>query len=226
MEIRLTEKFLLTAQNPGKGKFLINDFQLNYGIVGAILMEMTFDNKISIDKDKLLLKSFKTSSDPVISQVEKAIKNSKKLRKLKYWISKLEKGARKYKWIFLEKMEKEKLVRIEKRKFLGLITYRQCYLVDRKMRDGLIKQLKEAVLYKKGLNEENIVLLGLVDACGLHKTIASDRNELKVIKKKLKELLKDEPIAKAVRKTIAEMQAAITGAVVASIASSSAAAIS
>jgi len=25
MEIRLTEKFLLTAQNPGKGKFLINE---------------------------------------------------------------------------------------------------------------------------------------------------------------------------------------------------------
>ncbi len=226
MEIRLTEKFLLIAQNPEKGRFLINSIQLNYGIIGAILMEMTFDNRISIEKDKLLLKSFKNSKDPVISEITSTIKKSDKPRKLKYWVSRLEKRARKYKWIFLEKMQKERLVRIEQKKFLGFISYRQCYLINKKIRDDISKQLKEAILYKKDLNNENIVLLGLVEACGMHKTIASDRQELKVIKKKLKVILKEEPIAQAVGKTIAEMQAAITGVLAASIASSTAAAVS
>ena len=226
MEIRLTEKFLLIAHNPEKGRFLINSIQLNYGIIGAILMEMTFDDRISIEKDKLLLKSFKNSKDPVISEITSTIKKSDKPRKLKYWISKLEKRARKYKWIFLERMQKEKLVRIEEKKFLGFISYRKCYLINKRIRGDISKQLNEAVLYKKDLNDEKIVLLGLVQACGMHKSIASDRQELKIIKKKLKVILKEEPIAQAVGKTIAEMQAAITGVLAGSIASSTAVAVS
>ncbi len=220
MEIRLTEKFLLIAQSPEKGRFLISSLQLNVGLVGAILMEMTFDKKIVIEQNKLLLKSSKSSNDPVLSEITGVIKKSKKPRKVKYWVSKLERKVRRYKWIFLEKMQKDRLVRIEHKKFLGAISYRKCFLINKRIRDDILKQLKDAVFYKKELSEENIVLLGLVEACGLQKTLASDRKELKVVKKRLKELLKEEPIAQAVGKTLAEMQAALSGAISAAIVTS------
>jgi len=220
MDLKTTEKLLLIALDPVKGKFLISSLQLNVGLVGAILMEMTFDKKIVIEQNKLLLKSSKSSNDPVLSEITGIIKKSKKPRKVKYWVSKLERKVRRYKWIFLEKMQKDRLVRIEHKKFLGAISYRKCYLINKRIRDDILKQLKDAVFYKKELTEENIVLLGLVEACGLQKTLVSDRKELKVVKKRLKELLKEEPIAQAVGKTLAEMQAALSGAISAAIVTS------
>ncbi len=218
MNLNTTEKFLLIAQHPTKGKFIISDTHINYGIVGALLIEMTLDNKIIIEENKLILKSHKSSKDPIVSEISKIIKNSKKPRKIKYWVSKLENKSRKYKWIFLNKLEKDRLIRIEKKKFLRLFSYRRCYLIERKTRDDMIKQLKEGVLYKKELCNENIVLLGLIQATGMHKIFTSDRRELKAIKKKLKVILKDAPIAGAVDKTLKEMQAAIIGAMAVSIA--------
>ncbi len=218
MKLNTTEKFLLIAQHPTKGKFIISDTHINYGISGSLLIEMSLDNRIIIEENKLILKSHKSSKDPIVSEISAIIKNSKKPRKIKYWVSKLENKSRKYKWIFLNKLEKDRLMRIEKKKFLGLFSYRRCYLIERKTRDDMIKQLKDGVLYKKELSSENIVLLGLIQATGMHKIFTSDKRELKSIKKKLKAILKDAPIAGAVDKTLKEMQAAIIGAMAVSIA--------
>ncbi|MCD6322766.1 MAG: GPP34 family phosphoprotein, partial [Clostridiales bacterium] len=116
-----------------------------------------------------------------------------------------------------------KFLRIENRKFLGLIPYRKSYLIDGTTRENLISQLRNNVLFRHDLNEDSILMLGLIEACKMHKIITSDREELKKLKKELKEIIKESPIADTVDKTIKQVQAAIIGAIVAStvVASSS-----
>jgi len=83
------------------------------------------------------------------------------------------------------------------------------------MRNSLIRQLRECILFHKELNNENSVLLGLVEACRMHKILSSDREELKTIRKELKAIIKESPIAETVGETIKQVQIAIISSVAA-----------
>jgi hypothetical protein len=67
-----------------------------------------------------------------------------------------------------------------------------------------------------------VVILSLIEACKMHEILTSDRSELRELRKELKSLLKDSPIADVLDKTIKQVQAAIMGAVIASTVASSA----
>lgn len=216
MELNTIEKFLLLAQHPIKGRFVISDMHINYGIVGAALMEMSINDQIKIENNKLILNSTKKSDDPIISDISTIIKNSRKIRKISYWITKLARKSRKYRLIVLTDLEKKRCIRIEHRKFLGLFSYKKTYLIDRRTRDNLIRTLRNNISIARELNDDDMVVLGLVEACKMHRIITTDRAELKRIRKELKQVLKESPIASTVDVTIKQMQAAIVGAIIAS----------
>ncbi len=216
MRLNTLTKFLLVAHHPEKGRFLISDTYIHYGIIGAALLEMSLDGQIKIEEDKLILIKNRDLDNPIISEISMEIRNSKKPRKIKYWVTKLAQKSRKFKWIILTDLEKDKLLRIEVRKFLGLIPYRKSYLIDGTTRVNLIRQLRNNVLFRNDLNEDSILMLGLIEACKMHKIITSDREELKKLKKELKEIIKENPIAETVDQTIQQVQAAIIGAIIAS----------
>lgn len=212
MELNAAQKFLLITKRPEKGGFVISDMFINYGIIGAILLEMSLEERTVIDDSKLILKNTR-SHDPIVSEISEIIGRESKPRKIKHWVSKLARKSGKYKWAILTELEKKRLIRIEHRKFLGFIPYKKSYLVDNRVREGLIRELKEIVTGKT-MSRENLVILGLVEACKMHKIITSDKTELKTVKKELKTLIKDSPIAGAVSDTIKQMQAAVAAAMV------------
>ena len=216
MKLNTLAKFLLIAHHPEKGRFLISEAHINYGIIGAALLEMSLDGLIKIEEDMLILINNGESDNSIISEISMEIRNSKKPRKIKYWVTKLARKSRKFKWIILTDLEKERLLRIEDRKFLGLIPYRKSYLINRTTRENLIHQLRNNVLFRNDLNEDSILMLGLVEACKMHKIITSDKQELKRLKKELKHIIKESPIAEIVDTTMQQIQAAIIGAIIAS----------
>jgi len=222
MKLNTLTKFLLIAHHPEKGRFIISEAHINYGIIGAALLEMSLDEQIRIEGQKLILIKDANSENFIISEISKEIKNAKKPRKIKYWVTKLARKSRRFKWEILANLEKHKLLKIEDRKFLGLIPYKKSYLIESSIRNGLINQLRKEALFGKNLNNDTILMLGLIEACKMHKIITSDKQELKKLKKALKEIIKESPIADTVDKTIKEVQAAIIGAIVASTVAASA----
>lgn len=225
MNLNTIEKYLLLAQHPTKGRFTYGQF-VNYGVIGASLLEMSLKDGVSVENELLILKDDIEFDNPVLLEISTLIKSSEKPRKIKHWIHKLARKAAKYKWSFLNELENKKLIRIEHKKFLGLFPYRRCYLIEDSIRESLTQDVKRKILNKPEMNNEEILILGMIEACQMHKIITSDKQELKTIKKELKQLLKEIPIAGTVAKTIKEVQAAIivavvTSTIVASSASSS-----
>jgi len=223
MNLNTAEKFLLIAQHPVKGRFIVSDTEISYGIVGAFLLDMSLDNRIGIEEKRLILKNVKRDDNPIISEISTIIGKSEKHRKIKYWIDRLTRKSNIYKRSLQDGLERKGLVRIEHHKFLGLIPYRKCYIIDSKMRDSLIRLLRECILFHKELNNENTVLLGLIEACRMHKILSSDREELKTIRKELKAIIKESPIAETVGETIKQVQIAIISSVAAATIATSAA---
>ncbi|MGZ2369260.1 GOLPH3/VPS74 family protein [Ancylomarina sp. YFZ004] len=222
MNLSSVEKFFVLAHHPQKGKFMISDIHINYGLIGAILLDMSLEDRIKVEDDRLVLKGSIEFNDLIRSEIALQISQSEKPRKIRYWMSKLARKSRKYKWTVLNDLSDKRIVRIEEKRFLGLIPYKKTYLQDNVKRDSLIEELRRDVFTHRKLNKENVVILSLIEACKMHKILASDKSELRVLRKELKDLLIDSPIADVLDKTIKQVQAAIMGAVIASTVASSA----
>ena len=97
MNLSSVEKFLVLAHHPQKGKFMISDIHINYGIIGAILLDMSLEDKIKIENDRLVLKGSIELDDLIRSEIALQISQSTKPRKIRYWMSKLARKSRKYK---------------------------------------------------------------------------------------------------------------------------------
>lgn len=216
MSLKIVKNFLLLSQHPEKGRFIIDEIKLQYGIIGALFMQMSLDGMIDIVDDQLLLKAGKGSRNPIFSVMEEEIRKSKKTRKMNYWVSKLSKHSRRFKKIILNMLVEDRIIRIERRKFLGLIPWQQTFLVNQKARRDLIRQLKMDLLSANEISSDHLVLLALIETCKMQNIFTHDKEELKKIRKKLKEITVINPIARSVNRNIKQVQAAIFTTVIAS----------
>jgi len=220
MTLNTAEKFLLLAQHPVKGRSVISNPEFSYGIAGALLLELTLEERIAIEDKRLILKNDKKSDNQSLSEAITAISKAQKRHRVSYWLERLERKAYVYRRYIMEGLERKNLIRTEYRKFLGLIPYRRYYLIDSMSRDNLIMQLRGCILFHKELNNENILLLGLIKACNMQNIIASDRREQKSIRKGLKEIIKEVPMNEAASQTIDQVQSAIFYAIQQSVSAS------
>jgi hypothetical protein len=184
---------------------------LYYGIAGALLMEMSLQERIEIVDGLVVLKNDKKITDPMMSEMAGMMRQQTKRRKVRYWAYKINKRANRFKKELLSRMDKKGVLRLERKRFLWLIPYTVTYLRDRRTRDKLIRHLRKAVLYPSSVEvtSEDVALLGLIEAAKMHKVIAENKDELKRIRKELKKVIEESPIAGVVAKTIKDVQAAI-----------------
>jgi len=216
------EKFLLIAHHPEKGRFMIPKMYLQYGIAGAILLDMALEDLMDITDKRLIIKSARTSADPVITEVVTLISQSSKSRKADYWVRKLATRYNKYKWQLLKGLADKRLIRIEEKKFLGLIPYRQSYLIESYTRSNLVHQLKNDIMIYRGDSGDYLALAGMIEACRMYRILSADRDELKTIRSQLKKIIRESPVSDVVAKTIRQVQAVIITSVTAAIVASTA----
>ena len=223
MELSISKKLLILAKCPEKGRFKIPNMQLHFGLIGAILMEMEFAGTIKIEDKRVIPQRSAKMNDDVLQTIHQVMCDSTKERRIKYWVNKLNRKACKFKWHFIEQMQKERVLKIEHKRFLGLIPYKHAYLLNNRVRANLIINYRKAVLHASKIEKEDVVVLALLRACRYSRLLANERSERKKIRLKLKELLKDNEIAGSVEQSIQEVQAAISTAIVVTTAATAAA---
>ena len=208
MNLELLQNLVYISQNPN-GRPFASDFHLSYALIGGLFLELSNQNKIKIVNDRLELVDITHDSNTVVNEVLQKIRESKKPRKISYWIQRLARQGKRLKKSLLIRLEQEGKILIENKKFLYIFPYQKIHVKDTSTRMNLVERLKHAILMKTDFNEKDTALLGLVEACKMHKVFTSNREELKTIKKELKILIKENPIAKDLDKAIQEVQAAI-----------------
>lgn len=222
--LNTVEKFLLIAHHPEKGRFMIPQIYVQYGIAGALLMDLTLAGRIDLAEKKLILKPSKTTADPVMNEAITLMSQSQMARKADYWVRRLATRYNRYKWQVLQGLADRRMVRIEHRKFLGLIPYRQSYLIESYTRSNIIRQLKSDILaYTREPSSASMAVAGLIEACKMYRILSDDREEVKNLKTQLKKITRDNPVSDILSQTIRQVQVAIIAGVTASVAASAAA---
>ncbi|MCW3787339.1 GOLPH3/VPS74 family protein [Plebeiibacterium sediminum] len=215
MENTTANKFLILIQHPEKARFLVSEQIKNVGLIGAILLDLAYEKCIEIENGKLIVKSNHTRLSETHNKILEELRNSSRIRKIKNWINRFIRKVRKYQKELLIELERKEFVSLEHKKFLG-IRYYKCSLVNASMRNGLIEDLRALVFSNKDITNEDALMLSLVDACKMYKIICKDRKEIKLCRKRLKEIVELNLISEGVDKVIKEMQTVVIAAVMAS----------
>ena len=209
------EKFLLLIHHPTKARFIVSNQIKSAGLVGAILLDLVNDGHLEIENGQLIVKSIGSDLSTPHKMILEQIEKSSRARKIKPWVSKLTQRSRTFQKEVLLGLESKGVIAIAHKSFLG-IKYYKTRLINTAIREKTIQGIHDNIFNDDKINKENALVLGLIDACNLQKIICPDKKELKLCKKKLKEIMKSDLISQGVDKVIKDMQAAVIGAIVAS----------
>lgn len=222
IELNLIEKFTLITLDSKKGKFLIDSLSLNYGIAGAILLEMSELNKIAIKHKRLVLLDSKLTNDKIIDACIKIIQKSKKNRRTKYWINKIGNNSSGLKKLILNDLNSKRILKIDKSSFLwGLFSFYKYPQLNTKPVDEIKNRLRRIVLENEKPDLENVLLLSLMNSCKLIRILFINKKEHKSAKRRIKELTKNIEISEVVSQTLKEIQTAVIVATTSAFISSS-----
>lgn len=195
---------------------------LSYGIIGAILMDLSLAGKIKIEDHRVICdKSGSTTGITAYDRMLRQISGSAKPKKLVKWVRRFGNRSAWYRKEMQKHFVKQGILKVERKRFIG-IPYVLHYVAKPGYRKNLINRYRDIILYKKVPEEHELMLMGLMFACKMHKLLSNVGPERRKIRKRLLAMVKDNPFARDINMTIIEMQAAITGAIAATAAMSAA----
>jgi hypothetical protein len=215
MQLHLFERFILIALDQKKGRFLIDSLSLNYGIAGAVLLELSELNKIILHKKKLIVTDIELTNNIILDTCIKLINDSKKKRGAKYWIYKIGNKSSSFKKLILKELIENKIVKINKETYLwGLVNSYRYPVININEIEDIKTKLKKIVLENDKPDIDGLLLLSLMNSCKLIRILFINKNEHKAARKRIEELTKNIEISEVVSQTLKEIQSAIVAATV------------
>lgn len=209
MDLDLLEEYLLIALDDDKGKFVIDSTYLHYGFGGAILLELALREKISIEGDYVRLKDSSTVKEVALNKAIELLQGSAKAVKIKDLIGMLAKKANELKQDTLQRLMNKGILKKEEHKILWIIPNNKYPTSNLSPENKVRERLKGVMLLGEKSEPRDIMLLSLIDVSDLTREAFRDKEDYKVVKKKIKEVTQDVKISSAINKSIREIQAAI-----------------
>lgn len=211
------ELFLLTLHEK-KGVITVTAQQsLPYGLAGAILTELTLAERLIAqpDRKKLAIQNTTPLGDELLDAALAQIVTSRGPWTAKYWIYSLGQHPKKLARTLATRLVNKGILQQEEKKLLWVIPYTVYPERDATAKYWLKERLRAVVLAGQQPDERTLALLSLVKACRLMNLIFT-KDERKAARKQIEALTTGDWISDAVARTLEEIDAAVTAAIVAS----------
>lgn len=208
MELSVCEQYIILAINPENGRVAINNLYFRYSLTGALLMDFLDKNEISAEK-KRLIPSLRLNGEPLHDLFAEIILKSPKQKRISFWVRNL---ARKSRIIFNETitlLEKKNLIRRERRMFLNFIPYSRFWFINKGIRINLIEEIRNIVLYNKQPARKTLMLMALIEASRCYRLLARERSEIRMIRRKNTEIIKNNETGNEINQIVKEIESAI-----------------
>ena len=220
--LNLLEELLLLALDDEKGKIISSSsLALPYGLSGAILLEFSLAGKILVEDKRLIIIDNTLTGNEILDKALDIIDSSPKQKSVKYWVSKLERKMKGLKRDILSQLIKRGILTETENRFLWVIPTKRYPTNNPEPENQVRKRIKAIVLDGEASDERSELLISLINSCSLVNEIFC-KDERKVAKKRIKEIVESEKVGESITDTINEIiMAVIIGAVVTSSVASS-----
>lgn len=206
--LNLLDKLILLALDDEKGTFVSNSLVFGYCLAGAALFELSICEKIQVSGNRVQLKDKESIDDEALDFCLEMIAKSKKERKVNYWIESIGNKEKSLRTNTLNKLISLGILAKKEDKILWIFTNNKYPSKNDKPENALRKQLHEIVINDSHADFDEIMIVSLVDACGLNREVYG-KEIAKKQKKKIKKLIKEFEFAEDTGKVIQEIHETI-----------------
>ena len=196
--LNLMEELLLLALDDKKGKIIFSSSSaLPYGLRGALLLELALVKKIDVVNKKLIVIDNSPTEDPLLNNALDIIANHHKQKKVKYWVSKLKSKMKQVRQDLLSGLMDKGIIEKRDEKILWLIPTKRYPTKNPIPENKVRSRIIDIVLHNKQADERSLMLISLINSCSLIKEVFA-KEDRKEAKKKIKQIVEDESIGKAI----------------------------
>lgn len=212
MEINLTlkEKFLLLSYHPEKGRMLHTASYASYGIAGAVMLELAGMEKYKIENEKVVLHDSRPTGDKALDFVIEKIAKTGRQKKLKSWISFIVQSGLigKVKKAIRDRLVDKRIFSKREKTALFIFKYNRYPARNTRPRRNLIAEIHNVVIRRHIGNKDTLMLIALIGATKMENSffLPEDR---KAARKRIKEIIKGNEVAKMLNSTVSAVQAAV-----------------
>lgn len=197
--LTLPEQLMLIALKDEKGTVLFTAMGiLPFSIVGAVLIELYFANKIDYEDNKIIVKDSTPTGNDFFDDILKIIVDSGKKKDTKYWMLRITDKIKNLKERTLQHLVKNNVLKEEKYKVLSLITKTKYPTINPEPEKELRSRIKKFILKHENPDEKNVALLCLVQVTRLLEDLF-EKSEIREAKQRIDELVERSHMGDAIR---------------------------
>lgn len=219
VSLNLIDKLVLIALDDEKGSFSADSLTFEYGLAGALMYELTIQEKIKVVKEKVLLNSVRYTKDDALNYAVEKIQNSKKERPMKYWVEYFGNRASHLRKPILQKLISKGILEKKEQKFLWVFPNNKYPTKNDKPENTIKARLKAIISRQTEANADDIMLISLIDSCKLNKQ-AYGKELSKEQKKVVKGIISESNLANETHELLKEIHDIIVASLVVIFASS------
>jgi hypothetical protein len=182
---------------------------LNHGIAGAVLMKLTILKRIRIENKRVHIIDSSSTDMAFLDYFLNYINGYSKPKKVRRWVHKLAYRLRKKKYEVIDNLIERGILNKEKKHWLGFIPYTIFPTIDSTQEEELRNHLLAIIHGQQKVNPKSLMLLSLLEATKLTRTLFQQRKSYRYARKRIKALTKDFESNSMIHATIKEVCSAV-----------------
>ena len=208
--LTFTEEILLLMLDDD-GLFLpIRGGAVEHILVGAVLMDLAFANRIDTDPEKLQVLDSTPTGNPLLDGALERIANAGETMNTKAWVEVLARErAADIRQRAMDKLIERGILEAKDEKFLWVFHSRRYPTIDGRVQRGVKLRMEDVLLSDDMPDPRDVALVCLVDACDILDDIFSER-EMERVRPRVEQLRVMDLIGREVGSVIAEIEESIT----------------
>jgi hypothetical protein len=208
--LSFAEEIVLLALDEQRGDFArLPDSELAVALVGAVMMELAFLNRIDIDNKSLLVVDGTSTGSAVLDASLEIMKASGKEDTSSYWLQRLAGQANAIRQEALEQLVRKGVLRREQSRVFWIFPSKRYPTLDNQEIKAVEARLRELILGDDIPDPRDAVLISLINACRLWHYLFSAA-ELERVRPRLNDLARLDLIGQSVVRSIRDIEAVLS----------------
>ena len=210
--LRFAEEIILLLLNDGDGRFArVPKWSLDYALAGGVLMDLALENRIDTDLENMVLIDSTPTGDSLLDPTlaEIAAGNS---RNTTYWLEQTADKADAIREQVLARLIEQGILEVEDDRFLWVFRSRRYPSIDGTAEREVKLRIMGVLFSDEIPSPRDVVIICLADACGIFKSLLSNR-ELDNVAPRIDQVRRLDLIGQALSRGIHDIEMTIAASV-------------
>ncbi len=210
--VTLAEELFLLAHDSSSGKAKIGSTELDLGLAGALLLELSLAERVGVEDGRVRVIDPGPLGDSLLDAALAKIANEPRPRRPQSWVTRLKGGIRD---AVCDRLVEAGVLGLTRHKAAGIFAVRRVPEADGTVKREVMARLHDVVVQGASPQPRTAALVSLTLACGMPGKLfpGADRGQ---VKRRMRQIAEGEWVGPAVKKSIDAVNAAIIAAVTAS----------